>query len=154
MSEQDPIMERITEGFERGRGGDPGGARAILAEVWDQLGPSGDPLHVVSLAHYMADLQDNPGDELEWDLRALAAADALTDGRAQRFHASLTVRGLLPSLYLNIAADYEKLDDLGTARTYLTKAEAVLPDVPGGEYGEHIRAAIGSLRERVGTLDS
>lgn len=154
MSEQNPIMDRITEGVERGRCGDPEGARAILAEVWDQLGPGGDPLHVVSLAHYMADLQDDPGNELEWDLRALAAADELTDEQAQRFHASLTVRAFYPSLYLNIAADYEKLDDLGTAHLYLSKAEAVLPDVPDGEYGEHIRAAIQRLRERVESADA
>lgn len=41
-------------------------ARAILGDVWAKLGQDGDPLRVVTLAHFMADLQDDPADELEW----------------------------------------------------------------------------------------
>lgn len=151
MSEQDEVMLRIGEGIEQARAGDHESARGILGEVWEQLGPDGDPLHVVTLAHFMADVQDDPADELEWDRRALAAADSLTDERAQQYNPSLAVRGFYPSLYASLAADYAKLDDPDTASTYLAKAEAASPELPEGEYGKVVRAAIRRLRQQLAT---
>jgi hypothetical protein len=143
------VMQEITECVERGRAGDREGARSALGAVWDRLGEDGDPLHVATLAHFMADLQDEPAEELAWDHRALAAADRLTDERAQQYEASLAVRGLYPSLYASLAADYAKLDDASTARRYLTRAEAATPDLPESEYGEYVRAVITRLRAQL-----
>lgn len=154
MTEQGPIMTRLAEGQQLAVTGDREGARAVFAELWDEVGADGDPLHVVSLAHYTADVQDDPADELEWDLRALRAADELTDERAQRHHSSLHVRDFHPSLHLNLAADYAKLEQYEVADEYLTKAEEVGPELPEGEYGDGIRAAITRLRAELTTRTS
>jgi len=57
----------------------------LFAQVWTEIGgEDGDPFHVCALAHSMADVQNDVHEELLWDLRALAAADLLTDERAAR----------------------------------------------------------------------
>jgi hypothetical protein len=129
--------------------GDRGEARRRFAALWEEIGEDGDPLHRVTLAHYMADVQDDPADELDWDLRALAAADSLTDERAQAHHATLAVRGFYPSLHLNVADDCRRLGRLDDARRHLGLAEAALPDLPDGGYGDLIRSGIARLRERL-----
>lgn len=50
----------------------------------------------------MADVQDEMHEELLWDLRALAAADLLTDQRVARAGVAGSVAGLYPSLHLNL----------------------------------------------------
>lgn len=148
----DPVMVRIGEAQQRALAGDRPGAVTLFSAAWAEIGgEQGDPLHVVSIAHYLADLQDDPARELEWDLRALRAADALTDERAQRYHGSLAVRGFYPSLHLNVAADHAKLGDRPAALRHLARAEAALSDLPGGEYGEVIRGGITRLRAELGT---
>lgn len=147
----DLVMERIAAGQQLATAGDRAGAAAVFAEVWERIGGSaGDPLHVVSLAHYMADVQDDPAEELRWDQRALAAVDGLTDERAQLYHATLVVRGFLPSLHLNLAADHRQLGDLAAAREHLAEAEAAASALPAGGYGAMIRGGIARLR---GELD-
>lgn len=142
----DPVMGRIAAAQELASGGDWDGARAALGDVWADLGEDGDPLHVVSLAHYMADLQDDPRAELEWDLRALRAARRLTDERAQRHHGSLSVRGFFPSLHLNVAAAYAKLGNRKEAVQHLDAAEAALQALADDGYGRMIRGGIERLR--------
>lgn len=110
------------------------------------------PTVAVTLAHYMADVQDDPADELEWDLRALRAADSLTDERAQRHHSSLQVTGIYPSLHLNLAADYVKLGD-DDSRSHLDAAEAVCSALPDDGYGATIRGDVARLRDRLGPTD-
>lgn len=56
-----------------------GRVRRDLEEIG---GEQGDPLHVCTLTHAIADVQDDVHEELVWDQRALAAADLLTDARA------------------------------------------------------------------------
>jgi len=53
------------------------GARGRLAALWDEIHADGDALCRCTLAHYMADMQDDPREELLWDLRALEAAGAI-----------------------------------------------------------------------------
>lgn len=153
MSEVDPIMTGLMAAQELANGGDRAGARAAFASLWEQVGPDGDPLHAVTLAHYMADVQDDPADELEWDLRALRAADSLSDERAQRHHSSLQVAGFYPSLHLNLAADYVKVGDDDSARSHLDSAEAVCSALPDDGYGATIRGAVARLRDRLGPAD-
>ncbi|MFT2016802.1 hypothetical protein ACMA1D_13285 [Streptomyces sp. 796.1] len=74
----DAVLTRIGQAVMLHRGGDREEARNRLAALWQEVGPDGDSLHRCTLAHYLADTQDDPADELAWDLRALAAADKLT----------------------------------------------------------------------------
>ncbi len=143
----DPVMARIGAAQQRAARGDRMGAAAELTALWDEIGGiDGDPLHAVSLAHFLADLQDDPAQELEWDRRALRAADGLTDERAREYHASLAVRGFLPSLHLNLAADHATLGDRAEALHHLDRAEAALPALPPGGYAETIVGAVARLR--------
>ncbi|MCR6490409.1 hypothetical protein M8542_47155 [Amycolatopsis sp. OK19-0408] len=146
----DDVMVAIDAGLRQHIGGDRAGAHATFTALWAEIGADGDPLHRVALAHHMADVCDDPAEELEWDLRALAAADSLTDSRAQEYHSSLAVRGFYPSLHLNLGEDYRKLGDLAAAREQLALAREKLGALCEDDYAAGIRAALDGLAERLG----
>jgi hypothetical protein len=149
MTAGDEVMQRIATAQELAVAGDREGARAAFAAVWADVGEDGDALHVVSLAHYMADVQDDPRAELEWDRRALRAVERLTDERTGQHHTSLSVRGFLPSLHLNLAADHAKLGDRDAALQHLAAAEAAAPVLADEGYGRMIRGGIDRLRAQL-----
>ncbi|GAA4487031.1 hypothetical protein GCM10023094_44740 [Rhodococcus olei] len=142
----DPVMTEAMHAQDLANRGERDAARIAFTDLWDRLGPDRDPLHAVTIAHYLADLQDDPAEELAWDLRALAAADGLTDERAQRYHATLQVRGFAPSLHLNLAADYTKVGDRDAARRHLARAEDAVDVLGDDGYGRMIRGGIDRLR--------
>ncbi|MGK5632944.1 hypothetical protein [Streptomyces sp. URMC 123] len=148
----DAVMTRIGQAVMLHRAGDREEARNRLAALWAELGEDGDPLHRCTLAHYLADLQDDPDDELLWDARALAAADGGAAGRPPADHPSRAVRALYPSLHLNLAADHLKLGRPEAARAQLERARAACRVLPDDEYGDGVRAAIGRLELRL-TVD-
>ncbi|MFJ6185249.1 hypothetical protein [Streptomyces sp. NPDC092295] len=154
-------MTRIGQAVMLLHGGDREEARNRFGELWTELGEAGDAFHRCALAHYMADTQDDPGDELAWDLRALTAAagladepttgdrsgggadggrgdgdtadgdrgdgggtggDRLAEAREGVPGASSVVRAFYPSLHLNLAADYLKLQRPEAARLHLDRA--------------------------------
>ncbi|MFP3989898.1 hypothetical protein U9R90_20985 [Streptomyces sp. E11-3] len=147
---QDPVMARAGQAIMLHRAGDREEARNRFLELWTEIGEDGDPLHRCTIAHYMADTQDDPADELAWDLRALTAADVLTDERLEEHHQSLAVRAFYPSLHLNLAADYVKLGREQEARTHLRKARGRLGVLGDDPYGDGIRAAVERLELRLG----
>ena len=142
----DPVLADIARAQQAALSGERDEARRAFGRLWEQLGPDGDPLHRITLAHYTADVQDSAEDELEWDLRALAAADAvLRDDPA-----SAAVRGLYASLHLNVASGLEKLGRREEARQHLAKAGQAEPDLPAEGYGELVRSGIAALHGRLG----
>ncbi|MEU1431607.1 hypothetical protein ABZ412_31550 [Nocardia sp. NPDC005746] len=145
MTAPDPTMTAINDAVTLGRQGDPATAREQLTSLWDEIGAGGDPLHRVSLAHFLADLQDHAADALTWDIRALDAADSLTDERAQAHHAGLSVRGFYPSLHLNLADNYRRLGAFDTARRHLTAAHARLDALDEDGYGLGVRAGLANV---------
>ncbi|MEV0926944.1 hypothetical protein AB0I99_17770 [Streptomyces spongiicola] len=145
----DAVTTRIGQAIMLLHGGDREEARNRFSALWEQLGQDGDPLHRCTLAHYLADTQDDPGDELAWDLRALAAADAL--GR-ERPDAAVAARGFYPSLHLNLAADYLKLHRPEAARAHLDRARAASAALGDDGYGDGVRAAIDRLDRRLSDL--
>ncbi|AWK71427.1 hypothetical protein CBI38_07360 [Rhodococcus oxybenzonivorans] len=153
MENSDDVMAQIGRGQELAIAGDAEGARHLFAEVWGALeaSPEGtrDPLHIVTLAHYMADVQTDPAEELRWDLRALEAADALTDDRAQRHDASLQVAAFYPSLHLNVAAAHLALGHVPEARFHLDRAAEESHHLAEDGYGNTIRGAIARLHHRI-----
>ncbi|MGX7675594.1 hypothetical protein [Plantactinospora sp. DSM 117369] len=149
----DDTMASIVEAVEWGQAGRTGAARERLTELWGRIGPSGDPFHRCTLAHYLADLQDDPAEELRWDLRALAAADTLTDERARRHDASLQVAAFRPSLQLNLAEDYRKLGRPDEARAHLALARESLPALGDDSYGQMIRDGVERLGALLATAD-
>ncbi|MFE4372676.1 hypothetical protein ACFRMN_31465 [Streptomyces sp. NPDC056835] len=139
---EDAVMTRIGQAVMLLHGGDREEARNRFGELWAELGEAGDTFHRCALAHYLADTQDDPGDELAWDLRALTAADGLkeesagggrgaddgadgdrlAEARAGVPGTSSVVRAFYPSLHLNLAADYVKLQRPEAARLHLDRA--------------------------------
>ncbi|MFB9556233.1 hypothetical protein [Streptomyces roseoviridis] len=130
-------------------GGDREEARNRFGQIWDQLGPDGDPLHRCTLAHYMADAQDDPDAELAWDLRALSAAEGVDDDRPARPGSVAALRALYPSLHLNLAADYVKLARPDAARDHLDRARTAARALDDDGYGNGVRAAIERLELRL-----
>ncbi|MFF7353537.1 MULTISPECIES: hypothetical protein [Streptomyces] len=138
----DPMLTRIGQVVMLHHGGDREEARSRLLDLWAEIGEAGDPLHRCTLAHYLADTQDDPEDELAWDLRALSAAEERG--------APLGVRGFLSSLHLNLAADYVKLGRDDAARSHVRRARAAAGALADDGYGDGVRAAIGRLELRLG----
>lgn len=134
----DDVLVAIDAGLRQHIGGDRAGAYRTFARLWESIGPDGDPLHRVALAHHMADVCDDPAEELEWDLRALAAAGSLADAQ-----------GFYPSLHLNLGEDYRKLGDLPAAREQLALARAGLEALGDDDYAAGIRLALDGLAERL-----
>lgn len=142
----DPMMTRIGQILMLLHGGDREEARDRFAALWVEIGEQGEPLHRCTLAHYMADTQDDPEDELVWDLRALRAADLLT---GQGSGPAGQVRGFYPSLHLNLAATYTKVGESGLARNHLALAREASGALGDDAYGDGVRAAIGRMELRL-----
>ena len=121
-------------------------ARDLFTQLWADIGgEEGDPLHVCVLAHSMADTQDDPHQELVWDLRALAAADRIKDDRAAAAEVTLPVAGLYPSLHLNLADGYRKLGHRDQARVHLQQARETIEILGDDDYGRLIREGLERL---------
>ncbi|MFG2289272.1 hypothetical protein ACGFOU_24780 [Streptomyces sp. NPDC048595] len=162
---EDGVLTRIGQAIMLHRAGDREEARNRLSALWHEIGPHGDAFHRCTLAHYMADTQDDPRDELDWDLRALEAAEgfvterpdrggsppgesSVADGPGPR-HPLVALRAFFPSLHLNIAADYAALDRTADARAQLLRARASVNALADGEYRQGLRDAIERLELRI-----
>ncbi|MEJ8633647.1 hypothetical protein ABZY19_25770 [Streptomyces sp. NPDC006475] len=148
---EDAVMTRIGQAIMLLHGGDREEARNRFGTLWAEIGDAGEPLHRCTLAHYMADTQDDPVDELAWDLRALAAAEGLSEQRTAAHQAGLAVRAFYPSLHLNLAADYVKLHRPQAARIHLDRARSATDALGDDGYGRGVRAAIERLELRLRT---
>lgn len=145
----DATMTRIGQAIMLLHGGDREEARGRFLDLWAEIGEEGDALHRCTLAHFTADAQDDPSDELAWDLRALSAADELTDARLAEHQQSLAMRAFYPSLHLNLAADYAKLGRSEAARAHLVVARNSVGALGDDAYGDGIRAGIDRLEARL-----
>ncbi|MGW5211954.1 hypothetical protein ACWEQO_12280 [Streptomyces sp. NPDC004051] len=141
----DAVLTRIGQGVMLHHAGDRAEARDRFLVLWAELGEHGDPLHRCTLAHYLADTQDDPGDELAWDLRALAAAEEAADARPTGYEGIPALRALYPSLHLNLAADYARLARPDAARTHLSRARGAARTLAADPYGDKVRAAIRNM---------
>jgi hypothetical protein len=146
----DPTLIRIGEVVQLSHQREREAARHQFAEIWDEIGGErGDPLHRCTLAHAMADVQDDVREELVWDQRALAAADLITDARVVQAGVALPVAGWYPSLHLNLTECYRKLGDLARAREHLRQAQATISVLGDDEYGRLIRNGLEQVAERL-----
>lgn len=146
----EPTLLRINEAVQLSHGGERDAARLLFAEIWDEIGgEQGDPLHRCTLAHAMADVQDDVREELVWDQRALAAAEQLTDARVSEAGVPLSVDGLYPSLHLNLSECHRKLGDLDQARAHLRQAQAKIGSLGDDGYGQLIRQGLARIAEQL-----
>lgn len=145
----DPTMDAITQAVTDGRAGNAESARSQLLTLWAEIGVLGDGLHRCTLAHYLADLYTDPALALTWDIRALDAADAVSEQRVQQHHNSLHIDGFYPSLHLNLADNYRRLGSFAAADQHLTAARKHAPSLPDGPYGDMIRTAIEQVDDAI-----
>lgn len=141
----DPTMEAIGQAVTEGRTGDILSARHKLLNLWSAIGVIGDPLHRCSLAHYLADLYEDPAQALAWDVRALDAADAVTEQRVQEHDASLHIAGFYPSLHLNLADNYRRLGSFNAASEHINAANERAPSLAQDAYGASLRTALNEV---------
>lgn len=158
---EDAVMTRIGQAVILLHAGDREEARNRLGAIWSEIGEEGDSLHRCTLAHYMADAQDDPAEELAWDLRALTAARGPAAGSAagsapgEGIPAGRTaeppraMRVFYPSLHLSLAVDYVKLRRPEAARVHLARARAATGALSDDGYGNGVRAAIARLERRL-----
>jgi tetratricopeptide (TPR) repeat protein len=146
----DPTIVRIGEAVQLGHQGEREAARRLFSEIWEEIdSEQGDPLHVCTLAHAMADVQDDVHEELVWDQRALAAADLLTDERVAKAGVTLPVAGLYPSLHLNLSECYRKLGELDRARAHLQRAQDTIGSLGDDEYGQLIKEGMARIARQL-----
>jgi len=150
----DPTMEAIGQAITEGRTGNTPSARQKLLSLWSAIGVTGDSLHRCSLAHYLADLYEDPAQALAWDVRALDAADAVTEQRVQEHHASLHIAGFYPSLHLNLADNYRRLGSFDAATEHIKAAKEHAPNLRQDAYGASLRTAIGEVAEAISRRDT
>ncbi len=151
MTEPDETMTRIGQGIKLGQRGQRNDARQLFTKLWEQIGPAGDPLHRCALAHNMADVQEHPREELLWDLRALEAADLVTDARAAAAGVTSPVAGFYPSLHLNLGEAYRKLGDRQAARRHLDLGLAATRALGDDGYSTMIKRGLDGLADRLAT---
>lgn len=148
----DLTLARIGEGVAlHHQQGQREAARDLFARIWDDIGgEQGEPLHVCVLAHSMADVQDDVSEELMWDLRALAAADRISDEDVAQAGVPLPVAGLYPSLHLNLSECYRRLGDLDRAREHLRQARDKVGALGDDAYGRLIRDGLRKVAGQLG----
>jgi hypothetical protein len=129
--EPDEVMTQVGQGIELSQSGNRPGARSLFADLWEKVGPEGDPFHRCAIAHLMADVQDELSEELRWDLLALQAAEQLTDSRAHEGGFTGPIQGLYPSLDLNLADDYLCLEEFEAAQRHVIAGRNALSFLPG-----------------------
>lgn len=150
MFEVEPTMVRIGEGLKLRQSGERDAARRVFAEVWSDIGEErGDALHRCALAHAMADVQNDVSEELVWDLRALDAAELITEERAAEAGVAGSVRAFYPSLHLNVGECYRRLGDLDSARAHVESGRAAAGALGNDAYGQTIRSGLDRLAERL-----
>jgi hypothetical protein len=149
----DPTMARIGEAIALGQQGRRGEAREAFAAIWAEIGADGDPMHRITLAHHMADVQDDVREELAWDQRALEAAACVSDERAAAAGATGPVAALYPSLHLNLGEDHRKLGNLAEARRQLDLGERAASSLGDDGYGSMIKAGLAGLARRLSEPD-
>ena len=146
----DEILVRVGNGIGLGASGHRAEARRLLQTVWQDIGgEAGDALHRCAVAHALADVQDEPADELRWDVRALAAAGMLTDDRLTRAGMPGTAAGVLPSLHLNLGDCYRRLGELANAREQLAAGIATLAAMESSGYRAMVEEGLHRLRRRL-----
>jgi hypothetical protein len=80
----DPVLAAVGRAVAEDHSGDADSARRALLDLWARTGVTSHPLHRRTLAHHLADPHPDPAQAPAWGVRALDAADAVTEQRRSR----------------------------------------------------------------------
>ncbi|GAL86147.1 rifampin ADP-ribosyl transferase [Sporocytophaga myxococcoides] len=105
-------------------------ALKLFQMAWDD---AINNLEKFTSAHYIARHQRNISEKLKWDEIALVLALKVNDEN---------VKGLYPSLYLNIGKCHEDLNDIDNAKKNYELAHSFIHFLPDDGYGKMIKDGI------------
>lgn len=117
--------------------GDVSAAQRLFEQAWEART---DDYDASIAAHFLARVQPTAALRREWNATAARHAEAVTDGRA---------RGFMASLYLNLADAQLACGDVRTARITATLAESSVLDLPEDGYRGFVALGIERLRRRL-----
>lgn len=137
----------ITSAIALALGGDRAGGREALLRCWAD---TAEPDHAQRcvIAHYIADTEDQLGDELAWDQKALTEHSAVEDGDLAHLGIPSAL-GLLPSLHLNLGDGHLRSGDLDLAEMHLRRGLAAADVLGDDGYGGMIRGGLTRLQARL-----
>jgi hypothetical protein len=135
------VIDQIRKGIRLREAGKPAEARELLTVLWPEVNAANDAFARCFLAHSLADVQDDPREELRWDVIALEAGEAVTEEQAAAREVPGGRRGLLPSLHLNLAESYLRVGDEDRARNHYRIGLGFVPFLGDDDYGNGIREA-------------
>jgi hypothetical protein len=139
----DELVERLQAAITLSQTGRRAEAEAAFAAILPAM--TDDPLARCLFGHYYADLQDDPGEELRWDLYSLEALHALSDASVRQLTPALSAVAFQASIYLNIADDYRTLNDREKAAEFAELADASCIHLADDGYGQMIRRGVRML---------
>lgn len=128
-------------------GGDKPGGRRLLTECWNNTSAEDHGQRCV-LAHYLADVQDDVDAEIHWDETALQEHGFLADGDLAPVGIP-AVKGMLPSLHLNLGDAYLRRGRAALAREHQLAGQAHAVHLPKDGYGAMIRSGLDNLGLRI-----
>lgn len=150
---RDPLMVEMGAAF-RLRESDRAGARSRLEAIWARIEHDHEPMHEVALSHWLANLQDDPADELAWHLRAFNAVLRCTDADVDRHSPAMsTVAEFMPSLHVSLAWAYFKLGEFTHAREHLARGRSFAHLLADDAYGQNVRSSIERLANGLAESD-
>lgn len=97
-----------------------------------------------TIAHFLADTEEEVGAELAWDLLALEAATGC-DRQGDVDAPSPELGSFLPSLHLNVGDAYRRLGDIDRARDHARFGLGRTAALPSGGYGDMVRTGLDRL---------
>lgn len=137
FSQSNRVIQLCAEGMEAEGKGELIEASNLFNKAWTIAATDFEKF---TAAHYVARRQKTISDKLKWDETALDYALKIDDE---------TVKGALPSLYLNIGKCYEDLDDFENAKSNYETASSFQDFLPDDGYGNMVRAGISNGLIRV-----
>ena len=135
------VIDEIRTGVRLREAGKPAEARELLTALWPEVNAATDAFARCFLAHSLADVQDDPREELRWDVIALDAGEAVSEGQAAKREIPGGRRGLLPSLHLNLAESYVRVGDEDRASEHYRAGLEMVPFLGDDSYGDSLREA-------------
>jgi hypothetical protein len=139
--EPERVIDKVRHAVRLREAGEAAQARELLAALWEDVDAGDDPFARCFAAHSLADVQDDPREELRWDVIALDAGEAVSEERAAAREIPGGKRGLMPSLHLNLAESYLRVGDDEQASGHYRAGLEFVPFLGDDSYGDAIREA-------------
>ena len=133
-----PVVQLCVKGMNAEGEGKIEEAQQLFQQAWDV---ATNDFEAFTAAHYLARNQEDPNDNLKWNLEALTRANAINDD---------SFKGHYPSLYLNVAKSYETLGNNEEAARHYQLAADSCKHLPDGKYADMIKSGISAGLKRVG----